>query len=683
MLRPSPLAASRPLYHLIPIGLLLVCFVLPASSAWSQTPDTVRYILPEVEVEAIRATETEASAPFAVTVETREPTAVALDPALSLDAALSTLPGAWFNDRGHFALGERLSVRGMGWRSAFGVRGVQVVLDGIPLTMPDGQAILDIVDPALVRRAEVLRGPASLFWGNGSGGALFLSTQTYASTFSGRIRGVAGSDGLWQTTAEVAGPIGRHHIQAYASNTQQDGFREYSTGRLTRAGLHGNFGLSPTTRLRVTAATAGLDTEHPGSLTREQLEADRSGADTRYIDTSSGKESVQAQLGATLDQQTGAGLLSATLYGVTRDLQNPLPFAYIDLFRRAGGARLALRGERGRLSYGLGVDAGAQVDDRLERNNVGGTPGEERGTDQEETVLNTAAYAILGVRLLPDLNLTAGLRGDRVRFEMDDHLLTEGDQSGSRTFAAWSPAVGLSYEVGNTLLFANYSTAFETPTTTELVNSPEPTGGFNPNLDPQRTRGVEVGARSGWAAARLYLDVALFHMTVADQFNSFESEDGENFYRNSGQTVHDGVEIAATWAILPALEVSTTYTGSRFVFDEGMLDGNHLPGIPDHRAYLRLRGERQGFWAMVTLETVSAYYADDENTAENEGYTVLDLNLGYTGLVFGRARLQPFVQVRNATDTAYNGSVVVNAFGGRYYEPAPGRTIQAGLNVQF
>ncbi|ARA93128.1 hypothetical protein AWN76_008125 [Rhodothermaceae bacterium RA] len=678
---PRPVSA-RPL-----TGLLAVMFLalhLPAlHPARGQSPDTLRYTLPDIEVEAVRATETEATAPFAVAVDVRDPARLALDPALTLDAALGTLPGTWFNDRGHFALGERLSIRGMGWRSAFGVRGVQVVLDGIPLTMPDGQAILDIVDPALVRRAEVMRGPASLFWGNGSGGALFLSTQTLSPTFTGRIRALTGSDGLWQTTAEAAGPVGPHHVQAYVSTTHQDGFRDYSTGRLTRTGLHGHVALGPSTRLRVTAAAAALDTEHPGSLTREQLEADRTGADTRYVNTASGKESLQAQLGLTLDRQTRAGLASASVYGITRDLQNPLPFAYIDLFRRAGGARLALQGAQGRLTYRLGLDAGLQDDDRLERNNAGGRPGDVRRTDQQETVRNTAAYAVIGLRLHPALRLTAGLRADRVRFDMEDRLTTDGDQSGHRTFAAWSPAFGLAYQRGSALLFANVSTAFETPTTTELVNSPEPGGGFNPDLAPQRTRGVEFGLRGGWPTARLVLDAAVFHMTVADQFNSFTSGDGETFYVNSGRTVHDGVELAVTWTVVPALELSATYAGSRFVFDEGALEGNQLPGIPDHRAFLRLRGERRGFWAMATLEAVSTYFADDANTAENDGYAVLDLNLGHTGVAVGRARLQPFAQVRNLTDTAYNGSVVVNASGGRYYEPAPGRTIQAGLNVRF
>ena len=108
--------------------------MLPLSLLPGDSMRTVK--LPAVRIEATRTTESEAWAARSVFVQVRE--RVALDPSLSLQHALRGMPGIQIQDRGHYALGERLLIRGMGYRSAFGVRGVQVLLDGIPLTVADG-----------------------------------------------------------------------------------------------------------------------------------------------------------------------------------------------------------------------------------------------------------------------------------------------------------------------------------------------------------------------------------------------------------------------------------------------------------------------------------------------------------------------------------------------------------------
>ncbi len=678
MLPPRPRPLLRPLFGLI----ALVFFAARAGSVFGQTPDTVRVVLPEIEIEAARASETESTAPYAVSVLARGPERVALEADLSAAAVLRELPGLWINDRGHFALGERLSVRGMGSRAAFGVRGVQVILDGIPLTMPDGQAVLDVVDPVFIRRAELVRGPASRFWGNGGGGALFLSTAFFADRPALRARVLGGSYGTRQAAFEASVPAGRHRFHVHASDFRRDGYREHSGGGFTRAGLHGDLALDARTRLRLTAALAAQDVEHPGSLTRAQYETDPRGANPRFAETRAGKESLQAQAGATLLRETGPGLLTVTAYGLSRTLDNPLPFAYIDLDRKAGGLRLMLRAARRRLRWGFGLDAGFQGDDRRNFNNDAGRAGSDRRLDQRETVRDLAAFGFVSLPLAAPLRLTLSLRADHVRFAMTDRLLANGDQSGSRTFAALSPAAGLAYRLGDLLFFANVSTAFETPTTTELVNRPDLTGGFNPELDPQKVRGFEAGARGALPGIPVRIDVAVFRLDVTDRLVPFQAEDdGRTYFRNSGANTHEGVEVSATWTPRPWLTLRTVYAGSRFVFDDEALAGNRLPGIPARRFFGDVRIHRRGWWTRLVLESVSAYFANDANTEKNDEYTVVDVYAGHEGWSVGRVRLQPFARAGNLFDARYSGSVSINAFGGRFYEPAPGRTFEAGLNV--
>lgn len=241
--------------------LILILIVLCGSHrAGAQTPDssdTLRVDLPEVTVEATRAIETQARAPFSVSVYERPESEIALEAPVFLRDTFRDLPGVWINDRGHFALGERLVVRGMGWRSPFGVRGVQALLDGVPLTLPDGQAFLDVADPLFIRQAELIRGPSSLFWGNGSGGVLFLKSLPTEESPTAHVRVGGGSFGLQQVAGEVVlgqpdRSLGTWRVAV--SDMRRDGYRENSKGRFTRGLLSGQLDVTPQTDLTVVGA---------------------------------------------------------------------------------------------------------------------------------------------------------------------------------------------------------------------------------------------------------------------------------------------------------------------------------------------------------------------------------------------------------------------------------------------
>jgi len=660
--------------------------------ASGQVPDTAdmdeRVRLPEIKVEAVRSAETEASAPFAVTVQTRSPEEVALTASTSLDDVLRPFSGIWLNDRHHFALGERISVRGVGYRSNFGVRGVQVLYDGVPLTLPDGQAFLDVVDPAVVRQVELVRSPASVFWGNGSGGVLFLSSSPETSRPSNRVRVQGGSYGQWQGLIEGGGTIGPWTVLGYASGQRQEGYRAHSQGYRLRAGGTARRSFGPRTRLRVMMAADQQDTDNPSSLTREQFERDPTQARPAFVEVNAGKQSSQIQLGTTLTHDLGGATLSGTVYGLRRNLDNPLNFAFIRYERRSGGTRFTLRRSQGRLQGGLGIDAGIQSDDRIEYDSTSadGNPAGQVSLEQLETVLNGSAFGYLRFNATDRLALTAGIRGDQMRFEAADELTRDGDQSGTRIFSSVSPTVGLSFEAGPAQLFAQYSTAFETPTASELSNRPGGGGGFNQQVEPQRTQGFEVGARGALPETRLQFDVALYRLEVDELISAYEDPEGREVYDNLAANTHDGLEASLTWQATPGLEVAARYTGSRFVIKESSdssLVGNRVPGIPTRRLYLHTELSHDGWWGRLSGQGVPSYYTNDANTAEAPRYVLVNLNFGHEGIETVGLTLKPFATVRNVLDEQYAGSVVVNAFGGRYYEPAPGRSFAAGLNVAW
>ena len=80
---------------------------------------------------------------------------------LALDEALAGVPGLYMQNRYNMAQDLRISLRGFGARSAFGIRGIKIIVDGIPETLPDGQAGVDSIDLGSAKSIQILRGTSS------------------------------------------------------------------------------------------------------------------------------------------------------------------------------------------------------------------------------------------------------------------------------------------------------------------------------------------------------------------------------------------------------------------------------------------------------------------------------------------------------------------------------------------
>ena len=652
--------------------------------------DTIRFNveLEEIEVKATHSAISAANPPFSLSLLRRDTDEVTHSASITLDDMTSHLPGLWVNDRENYALGERLTVRGIGWRAQFGVRGIQVVMDGIPLTTADGQAGLNLVDPMFVRQVELLRGPSSMFWGNSSGGVLYLSTSPRPSARSMvNVRGTAGSYGLRKADLEFIQKYENHTLNGYASYMYQQGYRDHSEVRLGRAGITGAVELSPDSRLEYFGALVTMpESEHPSSLTQQQVQEDPTQANRSFAEIGAGKEVSQGQLGFSYSNNSPAGYLTATVYGTIRDLKNPLPFAIINLDRRLGGGRLTLQNRFGDFELNLGAESKIQNDDRLETENDNGAAGAV-SVDQVEKVQNHALF-LTGNYALGNLKFLGSIRYDWIRFETDAASPT---QSGRRSFQSVSPGIGINYALPSIELYGNLSTGFEAPTTTELVNRPGGGNGFNPGIEPEQTLGLELGTRGQITDWGLTFDLALYRLWIRDLLFPFQLEaNGPTFFRNQGETSHRGAEARIQYRVLPNLETGLTYslTNTRFVeaqtIDSVSLDGNQVPGIPEHRLSGDLSWRPGDLWFSAETQYVSSYPVNNLNTASNDRYAIINSRLSYHSIRFSSGiSFTPFLSFQNLLDTQYNGSVVVNAFGGRYYEPAAGFNWRSGFSLQF
>ncbi len=668
-------------------------------STGASARDTTPPLLPAVDVSVLRTPFTVTRAPYAVMA--RGPDELPHDaPGLALDRVLGGIPGLQVDNRFNYALGERVAIRGFGARSQFGVRGVRVIVDGIPATLPDGQTNLTNVDPDFVGRVEVIRGPASSLYGNAAGGVIQLtSPPPPAQPVFEQLRSEGGSHGLRRWESRTAGMVdrGRLSYQAGLSRLDYGGFRDFSAARNDHANVRLHWE-PERSDLQLVGNWVQYDAENPGSLSDSLLRADRTQAFQNNRVQRTGERGHQLQGGLRWRRELALGTVELSGWALGRSIENPIPASVIDLRRRAGGVRAIFAHDAPIASlpvrWSVGAEGSWQRDDRQNHDNDAGTRA-ALTLDQRERVAGLAAFAQADVAATTRLTVLAGARVDRTRFAADDHLVTADnpDDSGERRMAAVSPSLGVSYDAGaGATIYANVATSFETPTTTELANRPDGAGGFNPELQPQRTTSAEVGLKGTVARTGVTYQLGVYRARVRDALTPFEVPDApaRQFFRNAGSAIHRGVELsAAAWlATTVRAEVSYALTDARFdrfTTDAGSFGGRRVPGVAPHQASVAVaygRPSTDRAYAVATARYQSAIPVNDANSAHSPAYTVIGLRAGMRAGRAGGATLVPFAGIDNLFGVRYNTSVVVNAFGGRYFEPGPGRTLYLGLRLE-
>lgn len=661
--------------------------------------------LPGVIVSILRSPVRVDRAPFAVSVIDEEVLQRGRS-ASSIEEALHGLPGVQVQNRFNDAVGEQISIRGFGARAGFGVRGIQVIVDGIPATLPDGQSTLDHLDLGSLGQVEALRGPGAALYGNAAGGVLnFRSRAPSTARIRQEVRWVQGEDGMTRLQGTTSGTLGETRYLVSLSRYERDGFRTRIgglPGEVYGASLREQVNATLATPLfggevRVTLNHLELAAENPGSLTRADFDLGDRRAFPGNVNQRTRKDVTQSQAGVGWDGPIGGTrALELSVYGIRRDLWNPIPGAIVQVDREAAGVRGVLRteqaGDAGNLWWAVGVESDLQLDDRLNFRNVAGEAG-DRTLDQRERVVGGAVFVQALLPINEVVDVMTGLRYDRIRFSANDRFPRGPEDpvdSGARTLDSASPSFGIHAAFDRALgAWLNLSTAFETPTTTELANRPDGAGGFNPELEPQVGITGELGLRGllGEVAA---WELVYFNTVLYNELIPFEVEGapGRRFFRNSGRSTRDGFEATLQLSPDPAVQGRVTLSTNRARFREYMVgdqdfSGNRVPGIAPHRVEGILRLGPGSWFAEVRGEAMGAIQGNDANDpgAESPSRRLLDLRAGANEVGWGGVRFSPFVGVTNVFDVAYVSSVAVNAFGGRHFEPGPGRGVYLGASL--
>src|SRR5215218_9935211 len=691
------------------LALVAALVAAPPLAAQDAAPDTARSVPPAAALPTVRVTATREGPrapielPYAVTLT--RPDSLAALRRLGADELLFAIPGVALANRQNPAQDPRISIRGFGARSAFGVRGVRVLQDGIPLTLPDGQTPVDVVDIEGAERVEVVRGSASSLYGNAAGGVIDVrSTPPALVGLAPYARVVVGKSVPAIKAVGAGGTLGSLGYTSSITQVVGRGYRDYSDQRATRAALrlvrpHADGSMVPSITLAARLSDVDL-AESPGALTRVQFDSEPRMADPLSVRKQAGKTVSQGDLALSFAQPFGERVaLDATVYGSVRTLENPLTFAVVNVGRSSGGALARLSGDGTLGTHAVRLAAGGdlqwQNDDRQEyeacidvatASATCPTSSVQRGRlrkDQRELVSSAGPFVRGELAIVPSLLASAGVRADRVRFRVRDRLVsaTNPDDSGERTLHAVSPSFGLVWRTTPLAsLYATVSSSFETPTTTELGNKPDGSAGINPELQPQRALSLELGAKGLLSGSTLRWELAAFQTGARDELVPFDIPGGagRRYFRNAGRTRRVGAEAGAETDI-GSLSLRAAYSYSHFryvsyVVGTTSFAGNRIPGVPEHAVAATAALHAGSFTLSGTADVATAVDVDDANSAQAEERTLLGLALSNTMRVAG-VRVSPLIALQNLANVRSVGSVSVNATAGKFFEPAPGRTL--------
>ena len=678
-------------------------------------PEGYAQTLDDVVVSASRSEQSIFDAPGSIDAVSRA-RIESSGPQINISESLGYVPGINVANRNNYAQDLQISIRGFGSRAPFGVRGVRLMIDGLPQSLPDGQGQTSQFSATSTERIEVLRGPLAALYGNASGGVIQAFTREPSTEPELELTGYTGSDSLYRTSLQYSETRGDYGLVFDYGALSSEGFRQYSAAerhhvntKLVKKG-EGS---------KTTFILNALDqkkSEDPGSLILNDFRTDPYAADTGNLAFKAGKKFVQAIAGVVHESGSpSSGLLTLRTHLATRDLDNPgrvsTSYILIDRMQFGVGADyqtpVTIFGSAGKLS--LGAEFDHVKDDRKGRTNSGGVATGDLSRNEDNLASNFGVYARGDWFLSDTLSLTTGLRVSQIKLQVRDYYFLETtprDGSGSRTYSGASPVVGLVRHIDSDQnLFVNFGQSFETPTLNEVLYTPVGnatcmgvicTENRFYGLDPATSRQLEFGWK--WRQAqRGYLAASVFFTRTQDDivpdFLSASAAAWQNV-----DTERKGLELSSQWMWGRNLSSAASFTWLRAIYKEGatirgsasfrstVIGGENLPNIPNDRTQIEVRYRSTEiahknipvFQSTLELISVGEIYTRSNNTEKTSRYNLANLSLsanrpvGY-GLVTG------YLRIDNLTDKLYVASTIGDQESGRYYEPGAPRNWLVGF----
>lgn len=623
----------------------------------------------------------------------------------SLVFGLNSVAGIRMEERAQGSY--RVSIRGSSLRSPFGVRNVKVYWNGIPFTEPTGTTFLNLLSPSNMQELEVIKGPSGSMYGAGNGGTMLINSTAPFLSDQVSAQASVGSFGVFRYDLAYYDKVDNGFLSFKFSDHTSDGYRDQSFFDREVLEASGEAEYMDGREIKISMFYSDLNYGIPGGLTLEQFNTDPTQARGGLFGSVAKNASIKQEallIGVTHSYQITENFhneLSA--FGTFSDFENPFNLDYKIDSRKSGGLRSVyqydtmLSGLTTKLSLGTELQSSSYAARNFE--NEAGSPG-ALNFDDELKVQSALIFGNVQLDLPGNWFVTAGLSVNMLSYEIN-RLVDNTPDSTTGLFKRnfdpeLVPRIAIAKKISPSItIHGSISTGFSPPTFEEVRTNE---ASINLGLEAERGISYELGARGNTLNGRLGFDAVVFYYKLQDAITNQPSPERPetSVFLNVGSTDQKGLELNANYlllenpvSILRQVEIATAYTFSDFTFDEyntsdGDFSGNELTGIPTHELYNRLILQfDQGFSITATHRFVDEQPLRDDNTLYTDSFNVLQTKIDWNGKVAERIFVNAYFGIDNLLDEQYSLGFDSNAFGGRYYQPAPERNWFLGISLKL
>ncbi len=682
-------------YALFPLFLSL--FAMPCgmnaqvTDSLPATQDSLRSTtLQEVTITAFSAQSRWQDAPAAIAVISNRQ--MQLLAPVSLVPVFNTVAGVRMEERSPGSY--RLSIRGSLLRSPYGIRNVKIYWNDIPLTDAGGNTYLNLVDISQVESAEIIKGPASSLYGANTGGAVILHSGDYSPKQQASVSLTGGSYGLFSESAKWSYADAKLETGIQQVHQQSDGYRQHSSMRKDVLKWDGNWQLSPGEKLSFLTFYSDLYYQTPGGLTSRQL----------YSDTTAYPRAVLQQ-NAIYNKTLFAGISLSSLFskhfdnlttltGNHTSFKNPFTTNYEVRDEGNSGFRTAFsyHGNWNAIRYKW-LAGSEWLHNHSMIDNYDNNAG-KKGEVQYKDELFATQYMLftqLNTEVNSQLTMQAGISDNRqiIRYRRRSDANSFFQQN--KTAHLIAPRISALYRIVDELnAYAVMSKGFSTPTLAEFHPSD---GTFNDSLQTEYGWNYEAGIKGSAWHSRLLFDASVYTFGLRNAIVRRSTATADEWYVNAGRTRQQGFEV---WVkgllisnddhLLSSLTLSNSFSYQPYRFLEYQVgtndySGNRITGVPRTVNVTTMEATASnGLYANLIFNYTSSISLNDAATAYAGRYHLLQAKVGIQQHL-KHIRYNLFAGADNLFNETYSLGNDINAFGGRYYNPAAKRNYFAGIQV--